>query len=289
MSINKKDIQEFDNLSTGKPGISIVRNWQTTQDQQHDVFQAHRDKQYILILGTSGNIKLMLDFEEVTVNAPFVMIILPGQVHQLIEASDFELFNIDFIPSLIPLELQNLLYKNFFGNNTISINSALHEQLLVISQLLYKIQQDASNTYHNQSIHQLLLTMLYLIAGSGFPLQQHHTKETRTALIEQQFNHLLKDNYVKWKKPSQYATSLAISVSHLNDSIREITGNSVSYHIQQHLALEAKRLLFFSKKNVKEIGYDLGFDDPIYFNKLFKKITGITPLAFRSKFRDSDH
>ena len=289
MSSNKKDILEFDNLSTEKLGVSVVKNWQTTKNQQHDVFQPHRDKQYILILGTAGNIKLMLDFEEVTMEAPFVMLILPGQVHQLIEATNYEVFNIDFIPSLIPLELQNLLYKNFSGNITIGVNADLHEQLLTTSQLLYKIHQEAFNAYHNQSIHHLLLTMLYLIVGSSAPLQQHNTKETRTERIEQQFNHLLKDNYIKWKKPSQYATALSISVSHLNDSIREITGNSVSYHIQQQLALEAKRLLFFSKKNIKEIGYDLGFDDPIYFNKFFKKITSITPLAFRNKFRDSDH
>lgn len=287
MNIHRDKILEFDTLLADKVGISITKNWEVAADRKHDIFHPHRDKQYILVIGIRGTFKMMIDFKELTIEAPFTLVLLPEQVHQLIEFENSEVFNIDFVPSLISSELQSLLHKNFINNNIISENTLLHQQLINISQLIYEIYNTAENNYHNYAIHTLLLSILNLIAGAGAPSQHHTIKETRTAVIEQQFNWLLKNNYIQWKKPSQYATSLAISVSHLNDSVREITGSSVSEHIQQHVILEAKRLLFFSKKNVKEIGYDLGFEDPVYFNKLFKKTAGITPLQFRLKFRDS--
>lgn len=287
MNTHREKILEFDTLSADKFGISITRNWEASADHRHDIFSPHRDKQYILVIGTRGTFKMMLDFKELTIAAPFILVILPEQVHQLIEFENSEVFNIDFVPSLISSELQSLLHKNFISTHTAEGNLLLHQQVTSISQLIHEIYTHAENNYHNYSIHALLLSILNLIAGAGFPSEQRPVKETRTAMIEQEFNWLLKNNYIQWKKPSQYATSMAISVSHLNDSVREITGNSVSEHIQQHVILEAKRLLFFSKKNVKEIGYDLGFEDPVYFNKLFKKIAGITPLQFRLKFRDS--
>ncbi|MCZ8216998.1 MAG: helix-turn-helix domain-containing protein, partial [Cyclobacteriaceae bacterium] len=73
---------------------------------------------------------------------------------------------------------------------------------------------------------------------------------------------------------------------HLNDTVKAFTSNSVSTHIQQISILEAKRQLYFTNKSVKEIAYDLGYDEPVYFGKLFKKITNHTPLAFRQQFRD---
>jgi AraC family transcriptional regulator, transcriptional activator of pobA len=83
-----------------------------------------------------------------------------------------------------------------------------------------------------------------------------------------------------------YASALSITVSHLNDTIKELTNFPVSIHIQNASILEAKRLLYFSDNSIKEIGYEIGYDDAVYFGKLFKKITSLTPLQFRQQFRD---
>lgn len=51
--------------------------------------------------------------------------------------------------------------------------------------------------------------------------------------------------------------------------------------INERIVLEAKRMLRYLPLRVKEISRDLGFEDPSYFNKFFKKITGMTPVDFR--------
>ena len=62
------------------------------------------------------------------------------------------------------------------------------------------------------------------------------------------------------------------------------TGFPISYWIHQQVVLEAKRLLYYTNMDVKEIAFSLGYEDPTYFSRLFSKVTGISPGAFRQKF-----
>ncbi|MEZ0453718.1 helix-turn-helix domain-containing protein [Sphingobacterium thalpophilum] len=68
--------------------------------------------------------------------------------------------------------------------------------------------------------------------------------------------------------------------------MKDVTGQTVSQHIQDRVILEAKRLLYHSDKSVKEIAFELGYDDYPYFSRLFAKNTGISALAFRNKRYD---
>jgi len=65
--------------------------------------------------------------------------------------------------------------------------------------------------------------------------------------------------------------------------IRSTTGHAVSYHIQQRIVLQAKRMLRYSNQTVKEIAFALGYEDYPYFTRLFKKVAGVSAVAFRNK------
>ena len=88
------------------------------------------------------------------------------------------------------------------------------------------------------------------------------------------------------KSPSQYADELNYSLSHLNDSVKITTGFPVSYWIHQQVILEAKRLLYYTDMNVREIAFSLGYEDYTYFSRLFSKVAGMSPNAFRRKFHE---
>ena len=150
-----------------------------------------------------------------------------------------------------------------------------------------KVQLQNTNHYLQKSIHSLLNALLSLIAGelvSNLPTIKG--KERRSVIIKENFIKLTKEHFKTWKQPAQYASALSISTSHLNDTVKSLTGTPVSTHIQEASIMEAKRLLYFTDNTVKEIAYEVGYDEPVYFGKLFKKITKLTPLEFRKKFRD---
>ena len=88
------------------------------------------------------------------------------------------------------------------------------------------------------------------------------------------------------KSPCQYADKLNYSLSYLNESVKSVTGFPISYWIHQQIILEAKRLLYYTDMSVREIAFFLGYEDHTYFSRLFSKVAGMSPGAFRQKFHE---
>jgi AraC-like DNA-binding protein len=67
----------------------------------------------------------------------------------------------------------------------------------------------------------------------------------------------------------------------LNRIVKKLSGFPVSYHIQQQIVLEAKRLAHYSDRSMKEIAYMLGFEDLAHFSKFFKNNSGMNFSNFK--------
>ncbi|WP_343055413.1 helix-turn-helix domain-containing protein [Azospirillum oleiclasticum] len=93
------------------------------------------------------------------------------------------------------------------------------------------------------------------------------------ALVEERFTE-------HWPVP-RYADALGITESRLNRLCRTLVDRSAFELVQDRLLLEARRRLIHIAAPVSLIAYELGFQDPAYFNRFFKKLTGTTPGAFR--------
>lgn len=77
------------------------------------------------------------------------------------------------------------------------------------------------------------------------------------------------------------AAGLNLNPNYLNMVIKEVSGKTASSFIQERLLLEAKAYLMHSNLQVAEIAFKLGFENPPYFNRFFKKLTASSPLTFR--------
>ena len=82
-----------------------------------------------------------------------------------------------------------------------------------------------------------------------------------------------------------YATQLHISAGHLSEVIKAQTGRPAIKHLHERLVLEARRLLLHSQQPLKEIAYDLGFQNASYFTRFFKREAGTTPAEYRTSIR----
>lgn len=85
---------------------------------------------------------------------------------------------------------------------------------------------------------------------------------------------------------SAYASQLHISAGHLSEVIKAQTGRPAIKHLHERLVLEARRLLLHSQQPLKEIAYDLGFQDASYFTRFFKREAGTTPAEYRAHIRE---
>lgn len=94
----------------------------------------------------------------------------------------------------------------------------------------------------------------------------------------------IQGNYTENITLTQLAERYNISVSHLSSLIKEELGVSYVDYITTKRIQKAKELLTASRLSVNEVGEEVGYKDYYYFNKVFKKITGITPSKYRKSF-----
>jgi AraC family transcriptional activator of pobA len=95
------------------------------------------------------------------------------------------------------------------------------------------------------------------------------------------FRALVEQHYLKHWSVADYAKALNVTPSKLNRVSKTLAGRSAFEIAQERLLLEARRRLVYIAAPVQRLAYELGFEDPAYFNRFFKKRTGMTPARFR--------
>ena len=71
----------------------------------------------------------------------------------------------------------------------------------------------------------------------------------------------------------------------MSDTLKKETGKTTTEHLQLHLIEEAKNILLQPNKSISEVAFDLGFEYPQYFSRLFKKKEGISPTEYREIYK----
>jgi AraC family transcriptional activator of pobA len=148
--------------------------------------------------------------------------------------------------------------------------------------LLYKESLERKDDkYYLAIIHGLAQSFLAMAASTYNSVETTESTRSRYAELARQFKDLLKAHSHTIKSPSEYASKLNISTGYLNETIKKATGSSVSYWIGQEILSEAKRLLYYTDADVKQIAHELGYSDSAYFIRSFRKMSGLSPLGFR--------
>ncbi|MGY3794870.1 helix-turn-helix domain-containing protein [Aquimarina sp. 433] len=221
----------------------------------------------------------------------------PRQVLQWDSSVVFEQkgFSINFHEDFIKgTELVQQIKK--YGFFSYSVNEALHLSPKE-EKLIESIVENIETEYHNNQdefskeiiISQLSTLLKY--ANRFYERQFIHRKELSNNLLEQ-FNDQLTVYFESGRLqeegiPSieQIAEKLSISQRYLSDTLKKETGKTTTEHLQLYLIDEAKNILLKPNKSISEVAYDLGFEYPQYFSRVFKKKEGMSPSAYREKYR----
>lgn len=92
----------------------------------------------------------------------------------------------------------------------------------------------------------------------------------------------LEANYHRLHAPADYAALLGVSPKHLGRLVREHHRKSLTTLIRDRLMVHAKWQVLHTLRPIKDIAFELGFEDEFYFSRLFKKATGMAPTQFRA-------
>jgi len=243
---------------------------------------AHREDRHSFFLLESGTVIVEIDFQEYKIVAPSVVYMHPDQVHRLLK---FE--NVTVSSLAINNESLNPEYLKLLESLTPAKPLVLEQETFTLISDAISLCIKFSKLKNEKLYHSLLKdscnALIALVTSQYLALAKSTETLSRFKLISDAFKSLLESNFISVKSPTAYAQRLNISTPYLNECVKNATGYSVSYHIQQRIILEVKRLLYHSDKSVKEISSELGFDDYPYFSRFFTKAAGMTPLTFRNK------
>jgi AraC-like DNA-binding protein len=143
----------------------------------------------------------------------------------------------------------------------------------------------SANRSFSQHVVCTLATAIAGMIAEAYRQQQPVAFSKRLTSITLQFKTLVDVHLKTIKSPALYAFMLNISPAYLNEAVKKTTGFPAGYWIQSAAMLEAKRLLFYTGKSIKEIAFELGYDDYAYFTRLFTRLSGMPPTLFRANYR----
>ncbi|WP_353718831.1 helix-turn-helix transcriptional regulator [Dyadobacter sp. 676] len=176
-----------------------------------------------------------------------------------------------------------------------AVNEALHlserEESLVLS-VMKMLRDEISGRVDAYSENVIIAHLELLLSyGQRFYGRQFLTRKPATSDVLVRLEKLLSD-YFASDRPmfeglptvSYLAGELNFSDSYLSDLLKNLTGQNTQQHIHRFVIERAKVLLTQTRLTVSEIGFQLGFEFPQSFSRLFKSKTNMTPVEFRASF-----
>lgn len=246
----------------------------------------HRHDFFHIVWVERGTGRHIIDSVPYEVRPNTLFFMSPGQIHDFQLSDDAEGYTINFSSEFFALQLQN---KNLLTEIPVY---DLEQSI----QALYPTDADANeirsvldairHEYHSEAFgaQDMIRSYLFilLVKASRLADPAGATDSVQHGqVVFRRFKALLEEHFATVQEPAGYAAMLRVTERALNDAARRATGSTAAQLIRDRVILEAKRLLAHSGAAIGDVGCHLGFEDPAYFSRCFKKHTGRTPLEFR--------
>lgn len=276
-----------------KPGlpleIEIIPIADTVQKHHDTITNPHRAEFYHIFWIQKGTAEYLVDFEPVKVKSNSFLFVNKDRVQAINTTSKHDgkllLFTDTFFCSneSDSKYLQStILFNDLLDIPVINIknNEALQTTFFAIERELTEENDTAHHHLLHNHLHNLLLLAERERRKQGFTEIDKGADLDYTIL----FKDLLAAQFKTLKSVSGYASQMNISEKRLTNATTKTMGKSPKTVIDERVILEAKRLLIHTNLSIKEIGYNIGFEEPTNFIKYFRKHTDKTPIGFRESY-----
>lgn len=145
----------------------------------------------------------------------------------------------------------------------------------------YRAEKFRSGSVLRSYLHILLVEMQRICATREERIRSVQESDDAMPSLVRHFKQLIAQQFVTEQSVQAYADQLGVTISHLNNTVKAVTGQTPGQLIRQEVVLEAKRLFTHTDLTSTEIGYRLSFEDPSYFGRFFKREMAMTTTQFR--------
>lgn len=240
--------------------------------------EPERQYKFVLLYCKMGLIKIDIDNQLYEIKECQFLTITPKQFYQFLEIENCEGYVLEFTydffckdEKTVELIYHNGLYCHFGLNELINIPDIASFNKVEGYFNTLKNELASKDFEYETSLHSILKLLIIEISRCKIFQQQRALYKPDALFLH--FLNLVRDNFEKRLTVKEYAAQLNISEQKLNELTKKNTGETTQQLINDLIILEAKRLFNYENLNVKQVAYQLGFDDNHYFSRFFKKQT----------------
>jgi len=248
-----------------------------------------RNNYYSLIWVKEGTGKLKTDFSEYNFGPNSLFSFTPYQPFMFLSTLIKGIaiyFHSDFFcihKHETEVTCNGVIFNNIYQMPFIRVDEALQNTL---NKLIEQIKSEMQNPGLAQ--YELLISYMkiFLISASRSKIEQQpeviqSKKGNKEPVILQNLKEFIEKDFKSKHTPNDYAASLNISPNALAKITKKHFNKTLTTLITERIIIEAKRELYLTNKSVKQIAYELGYNDEYYFSRFFKKNTDISPQVYR--------
>jgi len=268
-------------------GISKMQDIYTRRNGKVD--EPHRHNYYTVLIIKKAKGLHKIDFNSYNLSNEQIFFVAPGQVHQVIETEKSSGYAMTFsnqflVENSIPLTFINSLnlFQNYGQTPPLLPNQEQFDVIEIFTNQIFALfisDSKMKNLSIGAFLKLLLIECNNICSINPIELDIDSSGDN----LIRTFKSSVDNNYKKEHSTTYYATQLHISPDHLNRTVKTKIGKTAKEYIQSRIITEAKRLLYFTNLSNKEIGYELGFNEPANFSAFFKKNTQLSPSNFKKK------
>ena len=269
-----------DSLQSDKLKIKVNSNENPypSADIQQKFLQPRKLTSYFIVLIESGSITYKLDLQEITLTDGHLLFAMPNQVFTPpYKADNLKYFKVLFdentlalLPRQFPFLVNPLNSQTIIFDNT--ARQRVSKGFEILNQILHVDKLKADTEIILAYLNSLLVELNSAYFKNKEPINGLNTNLSK--FIE--FKLVVETHLTEQPSINTIAEKLALTTNSLYRIVKEYSGISPKDFLTNRLMIEAQRKLHYSNLSVKELAYELGFNDPDYFSRLFKKCTGKT-------------
>ena len=226
-----------------------------------------------------------IDFESYSFDGNVLFFLSPGQVFSVDSEKIKEAYKINFVRDFYCIQTHDkevscngVLFNNIYETPFVKPSKDETAKLnLILEHLIDEFQQQETAQYDMLQAYLKQFIILSVRVKKG----NYSIKDDTETKLFKDFSTLVDLNFKKEHSVTYYGERLGLSPKSITKHFQKIGVNTPSDYIKNRIVLEAKRQLIYSDHSVKQIAYDLGFNDPAYFTRFFTKAATISPLQFK--------
>ncbi|WP_343670424.1 helix-turn-helix transcriptional regulator [Chitinophaga sp.] len=256
--------------------------------ERSELLTPHRKNHYLIVFIRKGGNRQWIDMTPYIQKENTVYFTGPNQIIVKEEINQLWSTGIAFTKEFLSFQENAALLKlplivNPYNGYELEMSDA---DVTFIEELLQKITAEYQQPGEwQQRMLSAYLTVLLTYLSRLYTEQYKGNDLSSEQILLKRFQAKIDESYQQYHEVNDYASMLNISAGHLSDVIKSQSGKPAIKHIHDRLIMEARRLLFHTDQPLKDISFQLGFSDTSYFNRFFKRETGLTPATYRDQVR----